>query len=112
MAKKQKPRANTPQENAEEVKPRTPKEILAEVMDLTLKEAGVARTSSITLSGLEFAEDLSKVLLNHVTSVEKLFKEVQQVLRSKESTEKDFKRWTKKVQEKSDGTKKLQARPN
>ena len=64
-------------EKAEEVKAETPKDKMNEMMEAALKEAGLARTSAITLSGLDYAEDLSKVLLSHVQNVEDLFKDVQ-----------------------------------
>ena len=47
-------------EKAEELKAETPKDKMNELIEASLKEAGLARTSAITLSGLDYAEDLSK----------------------------------------------------
>ena len=98
-------------EKAEEVKAETPKDKMNEMMEAALKEAGLARTSAITLSGLDYAEDLSKVLLSHVQNVEDLFKDVQLLSKKEGATEKEFKKMIKKVEAKAEGTKKLQASP-
>ena len=93
------------------MKAETPKDKMNEMMEAALKEAGLARTSAITLSGLDYAEDLSKVLLSHVQNVEDLFKDVQLLSKKEGATEKEFKKMIKKVEAKAEGTKKLQASP-
>jgi len=98
-------------EKAEELKAETPKDKMNELIEASLKEAGLARTSAITLSGLDYAEDLSKVLLTHVQGVEDLFKEVQLLNKKADATPKEFKKMIKKIETKSEGTKKLQASP-
>ena len=92
-------------EKAEELKAETPKDKMNELIEASLKEAGLARTSAITLSGLDYAEDLSKVLLTHVQGVEDLFKEVQLLNKKADATTNEFKKMIKKIETKSEGTK-------
>ena len=74
-----------------------------------LKESALARTSAITLSELEYAEDLSQALLKQATSVETLYKEVQVCL--KKGDQKALKHYSTKIEEKASATAKMQARP-
>ena len=73
-----------------------------------LKDAGTARTTSITLAGLEYAEHLGKAMKDHADKVEKVYKEVQQALKTK--NEKEIMKWLQKVETESANTKRLQAR--
>ena len=73
-------------------------------MALLLKDAGTARTTSITLAGLEYADHLGKAMEDHADKVEKVYKEVQQALKTK--NEKEIMKWIQKVETESANTKK------
>lgn len=72
-----------------------------------LKDAGTARTTSITLAGLEYAEHLGKAMKDHADKVEKVYEEVQAL---KTKNEKEIMKWIQKVETESANTKRLQAR--
>ncbi len=65
------------------VTPETPQEQVVSRMDDFLKTAAVARTKSLTLGGLEYAEDLSKKVLSHAITIESLYKKIQVAVKSK-----------------------------
>lgn len=77
-------------------------------MAAALKAAGVARTSAISLAGLEFAETLSTAIKTHVDAVEALFNQMQTLFKGGPS-EKDMKKFMKKIAEHEEKTQKLQA---
>ena len=81
------------------------KALLAE----TLKEAGTARTAAITLAGMDYAEHLSDAIKKHYQEIEVLYSTVQKTLSAKAS-EKEMNHMLKKVEDKGEATKKLQAR--
>ena len=96
-------------EVSEEVIPQTTGEKVQEAMSNCLKEVGTARTSAITLQGLEYAENLSVTIKKHAEKIEKLYGEVQQKVKDSSTSEKDYQKVLKKIEEASQGTKKLQA---
>ena len=106
MKKKAKPPAK---EASEEVVPVTMEEKLKAVLADTLKEAGVARTSAITLAGLDYADHLSDAIKKHYEDIETLYSTVQKTLKGKAS-EKELGQILKKVEDKAQATKKFQAR--
>lgn len=57
-----------------------------------LKSAGQSRTSSISISGLEYAGELSKSLLEHAEKMEAYYKKAKAALDSKETSEKVYKK--------------------
>lgn len=100
-APKKRPRKNTEEagEISEEVKPTTPQEKVQGSLEDLLKAAAAARTKSITVGGLEFAEDLSKELLGHADHLEGLYKRITATIKSQEGRESDFKYYMKKIEE-------------
>ena len=104
--KKSKPVAK---ETSEEVKAVTTEEKLADALADALKEAGVARTSAITLAGLDYAENLGDAIKKHYNDIECLYTHVQKTMKGK-PTEKELNHCLKKIEEKAQATKKLQAR--
>ncbi len=60
--------------------PLTPQEMLSERVPEWLKAAALNRTSSLTLDGLGFADQLSQALLTQAKDMEALFKQVQAAL--------------------------------
>lgn len=81
---------------------------MKDAMSLCLKAAGVARTAAISLSGLEFADNLSATIKTHADKVEQLYGEAQKALKSSAS-EKELKRFLKDILQKGEATEKLQA---
>lgn len=63
--------------------PKTCKEQVAAKLADWLKVASQARTLSITLSSLEFAEELGKKLLSHALSMEKAYLRMNETLKNK-----------------------------
>ena len=104
----QRKKPKTQPAKSEEVEPQAPSEKLSDAVALLLKDAGTARTTSITLAGLEYADHLGKAMEDHADKVEKVYKEVQQALKTK--NEKEIMKWIQKVETESANTKKLQAR--
>lgn len=84
--KKAKPPKDDDKDDASKpVKPETPQEKVLSKMDDFLKSAATARTKSLTLGGLEYAEDLSKKVLAHAISIEGLYKKIQGAVKSNAS---------------------------
>ena len=93
---------------SEEVVPQTAAEKVTAAMSDALKEAGLARTASITLGGLDYADHLSQAIKSHADGIEKFYSEVQTALKEK-AEDKVLNKLLKKIEEKSQNTKKLQA---
>ena len=97
-------------EVSEEVTAQTMVDKVTEAMSNCLKEVGTARTSAITLQGLEYADNLSETIKKHAEKVEKFYGEVQQKAKASSSTsDKEYGKMLKRIEELSQGTKKLQA---
>ena len=73
--------------------------------------AAKARTASITLSSLEFADELAKKLINHALSMEKSYLRINEAVKDKCTKEKDFEVILANMNEKLNANEKLQARP-
>ena len=97
-------------ETSEEVTPQTVTEQVTEAINEALKLAGQARTSAITLSGLEFAENLSQAMKDHANKIESLYGQVQKAIKEKKS-DKELARFIGMIESEDANTKKLQARP-
>ena len=70
---------------SEEVVPQTWEgKALAQLPEL-LQEASAARTSSIKLSSLDYAQDLSKHLLEHASTMEGLYRSLSEAVKDKVS---------------------------
>lgn len=87
--------------------PKTLKDEVAELAADVLKAATSARTDSVKVEGLEFADDLSQKLLTHCNAVEAKYKEVRKtidkgasdgVLRAFKTTLESLDKATKKYQ--------------
>ena len=70
------------EEKLEEIAKISPQERIQQKMHDCLKEAQVARTNGVALRGLEFADKLSKKIINHVDSVEELFSKVENAVKT------------------------------
>ena len=73
-----------------------------------LKDAGTARTTAITLAGLEYADHLGTAMRDHADKVETMYKDVQKSLKTK--NDKEIMKWLPKLETEAANTKKLQAR--
>lgn len=76
------PKAKPAPKPAEAVAPKTLQDEVKEIAADCLKAASTARTNSVSLDGLEFAEDLSQTMLTHCNSVEAKYKEVHTAIRT------------------------------
>ena len=65
MAKKKAKPAKEEADTSEPVVPATAQDQVVARLDDFLKSAALSRTKSLTLGGLEYAEDLSKTLMSH-----------------------------------------------
>lgn len=74
-----------------------------------LNLAAVSRTRSITLNGLEYAQQLAATMLDFANSTEKLYGEIQVATKKESTTEKEFKVLCRKVEEKTSTGAKLKA---
>lgn len=64
-----------------------------------LQSAAACRTKSLTLGGLKYAEDLASELLAHATKLETLYATIRDGIKSKSTTDKDFKQFAAKIEE-------------
>lgn len=81
---------------------------VAEAMKEVVKETGLARTTAVTLQGLDYADHLSDAIKKHADGVETLYSQVQVALKSS-AGDKELGRKLKEIEEKAQATKKLQA---
>lgn len=102
-------------EEAKPVVPLTPKEVLAERVADWLKAAALNRTSSLTLDGLGFADQLSTALLTQAKDMEALYKEIQTALNDTKDDE-DYEALMAEMDKMMKGSEKMQvgdsSRPN
>ncbi|CAK9005889.1 Uncharacterized protein SCF082_LOCUS8785 [Durusdinium trenchii] len=99
------------EEKSEAAKPKTIQEELNLKVKELLKSAALARTASITLSGLEFADTLAKALLTQASDMERLYKSSHKALKEKQE-EKVLRGYLKEVDESDKHSSKLQAAAN
>lgn len=95
-------------EASEEVVPQTMADKVKEKLEEMLKKSGVARTSSIPLAGLDYAENLGNAIKKHADEVEKLYTDATASIKGSPS-DKDMTKLLKKIEDKSQATAKLQA---
>ena len=74
------------------VEPKTFMEKVQSKLPEFLKTAGQSRTSSITISDLDYASELSKTLLDHAEKMEAYYKKAKAAVDSKETSEKVYKK--------------------
>lgn len=92
----------------EDVQPDTPAEkVQARITDF-LKCAAMARTKSLTLAGLDYAQDLSNTLLDHAKSIENIYKDIQKAVKKKADS-KAFKNFLVVMDEKEAASEKFKA---
>lgn len=103
-AKNPKPKKET----SEEVVPKTVSEALGLKLQKHLKASALARSNSITLSGLEFADDLAKALLKQAGDMEQTYKKAQRALKEKKS-DKELKKFIPDMENQQKAATKLQA---
>ena len=104
-----KPKTEKGQDTTEPMEPKTFKEKVSEKVGEWLKLAGQARTSSLTLSSLEFADELATKLLAHATSMEKTYVQISQALNDKKTKDKEFENLIRVMNDKIKNYDKLQA---
>lgn len=73
--------------------------------------AAKSRTASITLSSLEFADELAKKLINHALTMEKTYLRINEAVKDKRTNEKDYEAILSNMTEKLNANEKLQAGP-
>lgn len=93
---------------SEEVVPQTLADKIKEKLEEMLKKSGVARTASIPLGGLEYAENLGNAIKKHADEVEKLYTDSTATIKGSPS-DKELTKLMKRIEEKSQATAKLQA---
>lgn len=86
MAKKKAKPAKEEAATSEPVVPASVQDQVLGRLDDFLKSAASARTKSLTLGGLEYAEDLSKTLMNHANAIEAVYKNIQKAVKQKLSS--------------------------
>ena len=96
------------EESSKPVEPLTYKEKVTSSMQELLNLAAVSRTRSITLKGLDFAEQLAATMLDFANATENLYSDIQTTI-NKDATEKEFKVFCRKIEEKNIAGKKLKA---
>ena len=97
-------------EKTEKIEPKTYREKVAAQMTDWLQAAAKARTHSITLGSLEFAEELAKKLLAHAVKMEKDYLKISAALKDKATKERHFQNYLTNMEDMLKGHQKLQAR--
>ncbi|CAK9066934.1 unnamed protein product [Durusdinium trenchii] len=95
-------------EEGEEVKPKTPLELGRDLVPAVLDEATKARTKGIQLKGMEFADQLSKQLLDHGSAMEGCFSDLKSAVEATSPNLDKIKALISKVQIKRDWFKKAE----
>ena len=96
-------------EGSTPVEPVTYQQKMAASMGELLNLAAVSRTRSLTLNGLEYAQQLAATMLDFANSTEKLYAVAQTAMKKSTTTEKEFKILCRKVEEKTSTGSKLKA---
>lgn len=105
------PKAKPAPKPAEALAPKTLQDVVKELANERLKKVSMARTNSVSLDGLDFAEDLSQTMLTHCNTVEAKYKEVQNAIR-KGTSDAALRAFQKSLEALDKETTKLQARTN
>ncbi|CAK9096979.1 Uncharacterized protein SCF082_LOCUS45505 [Durusdinium trenchii] len=95
-------------EEGEEVKPKTPLELGRDLVPAVLDEATKARTKGIQLKGMEFADQLSKQLLDHGSAMEGCYSDLKSAVEATSPNLDKIKALISKVQIKRDWFKKAE----
>eukprot|EP00435_Cladocopium_sp_Y103_P067612 s658_g30.t1 len=96
-------------ESSKPVEPLNYKDKVISSMQELLNSAAVSRTRSITLKGLDFAEQLAATMLDFANTTETLYSDIQNTIKKDGTTEKEFKVLCRKIEEKASTGKKLKA---
>ena len=107
VAPKAKAQARSPK--IEEMAPKTCREQVTAKLAEWLTTAARARTASIHLSSLKFADELAKKLLLHATAMEKAYRHISDAIKSKNTKEKEFQDLLETMNDKLKTHDKLQA---
>jgi DNA-binding TFAR19-related protein (PDSD5 family) len=110
-APKKRPQASTNKDKTEQMEPVTFREKVITKLSDWLGVAAKSRTASITLSSLEFADELAKKLINHALTMEKTYLRVNEAVKDKRTNEKDYEAILSNMTEKLNANEKLQAGP-
>ena len=105
---KKKPTKPEEEDKSKKVEPQSIQEKLQDGSCEALKLAGQARTDSITLAGLDYADDLSQALLKTANETEEFYRKVQSALKKKAS-DKDLKPYVPLLENKVQLLKKMKA---
>ena len=97
-------------DQSEKMEPQTVAKQTKARMAEWLKAAAQSRTQSLTLSGLDFAAELRKQLLNSARSMESSYQDVSDALEKKVSDQ-ELTKLNKKLDEQEKNNVKLQAQP-
>ena len=89
--------------------PKTFREQVTAKLAEWLPLAARARTASIHLSSLEFADELAKKLLVHATAMENSYRPISDAIKSKGTKEKEFRDLLETMEDKLKTYEKLQA---
>lgn len=92
------------------MKPQTWEDKAKDAMGELLSDAADCRTSSIKLSALPYASELSKQLLTHAADLESLYQKIQKTISSGDGNDKVFKKLVAQVASKGAFTTRAQAR--
>lgn len=102
------PKVKSKREVSEKVEPQTYQERVNAKMAEWLQIAGKARTQSITLQSLEFADELATKLMGHALAMEKIYLRIKEQLKNS-MKEADYQIIYEKMEEKLKINEKLQA---
>ena len=111
-AKRRAAKPKDSKDTLEEMQPKTCREKVACLLGEYLKVSGGARRHSLTLSSLEFADELAQKLLTHALTMEKSYLKISEELKDKSSPDKTFEKILVKMEEKMREFEKLEARPS
>ena len=107
MAPKAKAQSRSPK--VEDMAPKTFREQVTAKLAEWLTTAARARTASIHLQSLEFADELAKKLLTHATAMENSYRPISDAIKSKKTKEKEFQDLLETMDDKLKTHEKLQA---
>lgn len=96
-------------EKAECVVPKEPRDLAQEKLQELLTGAEKARTNSLKLSGIAYAGELSKQLLNHAMGLEEMYKQLSSDLKDASLSTSHFASWLSKIKSKEEFGEKAKA---
>ena len=110
-AKRRAAKSKDAKDALEEMQPKTCREKVSSLLGEYLKVSGAARRHSLTLSSLEFADELAQKLLTHAQTMEKSYLKISEELKDKKSPDETFEKILAKMEDKMREFDKLEARP-